>query len=430
MKIIGLLSGTSVDGIDAALVDITGYGLETQVRLLGFETYPFPEGVRERVLEVSSPETGTVDKICHLNFYLGELFAQAAVHLAKQGGYDLEEIDLIGTHGQTIHHLPEPRYERGLTPPSPLRPEEKSGFLAIRSTLQIGEPSIIAERTGCTVVADFRPRDIAAGGEGAPLAPYAHYLLFRSGENARAVHNIGGISNVTFIPARAEPQQVIAFDTGPGNVIIDGLTREITRGKLSFDLDGRMAAGGQVHPPLLNWLMEHPYLRKPPPKTTGREEFGGEFIQKLFGKAVEQNLPSEDLLATATAFTAESIADSYRRFLPLGIEAGTGPSDGLKPASVEVILCGGGARNKTLAAMLQKALSPIPVKSVEDYGYSGDALEALLFALLARETVLGIPNNLPSATGARYPVVLGKILPGRNWRSLLSLSPPLEGSRR
>lgn len=409
VKVIGLLSGTSVDGIDAALVEITGYSLETRVQLLCFETYPFPEGVKERVLEASSSETGTIDKICHLNFYLGELFAQAALNIIEQSGYALEEIDLIGSHGQTIHHLPKPQQECEL---SSKDSKEKAGFLPIKSTLQIGEPSIIAERTGCSVVADFRPRDIAAGGEGAPLAPYAHYLLFWDKEKARAVHNIGGISNVTFIPAQAEPNQLIAFDTGPGNLIIDGLMSKITQGRFSLDRDGAMGARGQVHAGLLTELMNHPYLRKSPPKTTGREEFGWKFIQNLAQKAIEQNITPEDLIATATAFTAESIADSYRRFLPI-------QGAGLKSAPTEVILCGGGARNKTLVAMLEKALAPIPVKRVEDYGYSSDALEAILFALLARETLLGVPSNLPNVTGAKYPVVLGKIIPGRNWKSLL-----------
>ncbi len=407
MKVIGLLSGTSVDGIDAALVNITGCGLETQVNLLCFETYPFPEGIKERILELSSPEAGRVDQICHLNFYLGELFAQAALRIMERGGYRPEEIDLIGSHGQTIHHLPEPRYEPALPP--------QTGFLTVKSTLQIGEPSIIAERTGCTVVADFRPRDIAAGGEGAPLAPYAHYLLFRDKVKARVVNNIGGISNVTFIPAHAEPNQLIAFDTGPGNLIIDGLTNQLTQGKLSFDLDGQMAAGGQVHPDLLKWLMAHPYLKKSPPKTTGREEFGGEFLQRLLKKANEAGISPQDLLATATAFTAESIADSYRRFL-LADRRQSLTEEG----SLELILCGGGAKNKTLITMLQKAFrsESISIKTVEDYGYSSDALEAILFALLARATFLGIPSNVPPATGARYPVILGKILPGRNWKSL------------
>jgi anhydro-N-acetylmuramic acid kinase len=399
MKVIGLLSGTSVDGIDAALVEITDRGLETRVKLLCFETYPFPEGVKERVLEASSANTGTVDKICHLNFYLGELFAEAALRLVEQGGYRLSEIDLIGSHGQTIHHLPQSRQEPGIMRPT----------LQVRSTLQIGEPSVIAERTGCTVIADFRPRDMVVGGEGAPLAPYVHYILFRDQEKARVINNIGGISNVTFIPAQAEPDQIIAFDTGPGNMIIDHLVQQMTQGQYTFDPDGKMAARGRVHTGLLAWLMKHPYLSKPPPKTTGREEFGKEFIQKLLKKAGEENISSEDLLATSTTFTAESIIDSYRQFLPIQNKASS------KPIPTEVILCGGGVRNKTLVALLQKALDPIPVKKVEDYGYSGDALEAILFALLARETLLGIPSNVPKATGAEYPVILGKIVPGRNW---------------
>ncbi|RMF85280.1 MAG: anhydro-N-acetylmuramic acid kinase, partial [Nitrospinota bacterium] len=253
MLAIGLMSGTSADGIDAALVNIEE-GAAPAVQLVAFATFPYPEEVREEILAVSDPQTGSVDRICRLNFLLGELFAEAALHIMQRGGVEADAVAVIGSHGQTIHHLPASR-QAGNT----------------GSTLQIGEAAIIAERTGITTVADFRPRDIAAGGEGAPLAPYGHYLLFGRQNVARAVHNIGGISNLTFLPASGNLAEIIAFDTGPGNMLIDGIVTRATAGQKRYDRDGVLAAQGRVHAPLLQWLLQHPYLQRTPPKSTGRE---------------------------------------------------------------------------------------------------------------------------------------------------------------
>ena len=394
MKAIGLISGTSVDGIDAVIVDIPA-AIEEKggavVDILGFATYPYPEGVRERLLKISAPGGGCVEEICHLNAYVGELFARAAIRIAKETAIALHEIDVIGSHGQTIHHLPHPRNEEGIN---------------VTSTLQIGEPSIIAERTGVTTVADFRPRDMAAGGEGAPFAPYAHYFLFRHPAKSRIILNIGGISNVTYLPAGASPDDVIAFDTGPGNMVLDQLVVRFTDGAKQYDNDGQWAARGACCQPLLEWMFTHPYLQRRPPKSTGREEFGAPFITRVYEQGRTLEISDADMLATATMFTVETIVKSCYSFLPLNVES-TEP--------VEMIVCGGGVKNDTLMALLRQHCAPISVCPVEHVGGSSDALEAITFALLARAMILGKPSNLPAATGATAPVLLGKIVPGHQY---------------
>jgi len=399
MKAIGLMSGTSVDGIDAVMVEIPddfGDDPTTHVRLVGFATYPYPAGVRERILNVSTPGQGTVDQICHLNAYLGELFARAAIQIARETGISLDEIEIIGSHGQTIQHRPQPQDEAGII---------------VTSTFQVGEPSIIAERTGVTTVADFRPRDLAAGGQGAPLAPYAHYLLFRHPTTDRVIANIGGISNVTWIPAGASSAEVIAFDTGPGNMLIDQVMSLVTRGAVTYDQDGQRAARGTWRAELLAWLLRHPYLERQPPKSTGREEFGAELTRALDRQRRMLGVSDDDLLATVTEFTAATIVQSCQTWLPMTHErVGANP--------LEFVGCGGGMQNHTLMTALRQRLSPIPVLTVEALQMSSAALEAIIFALLARETLLGRPANLPSVTGATHPVVLGKILPGNRFRGL------------
>jgi anhydro-N-acetylmuramic acid kinase len=385
MKVIGLISGTSTDGIDAALVEITGPSPDHSLKLLRFETFPYPRRLRERLFRL--PSSGTVNELCHINFYLGELFAEAAHRIARQAGLKMSEIDLIGSHGQTVCHLPHEKKEPGYT---------------VRSTLQIAEPSIIAQRTGVTTVADFRPRDIAAGGEGAPLTPYLHYRLFHHTQKSRLVVNIGGISNMTYLPAGKGPEAVMAFDTGPGNMLMDGLIHHRTGGRSRMDQGGRLARKGTIHPGLLNQLLRHPFIRRRPPKTTGREVFGAPLVMRLVRKAKALRLSTEDLLATVTAFTARTIAESYRQFiLPMG-------------NADEMIVGGGGTRNETLMQYLSKAAAPLPVVPFEHYGLDSKAIEAMAFALLAYETIGGVPNNLPSATGAREAVVMGKIIPGRS----------------
>jgi anhydro-N-acetylmuramic acid kinase len=375
------MSGTSADAIDAALVEIYGSGAGTQVRLLRYIEAPYERKVREAIFRLFSSEA-TAEQVCRMNFLLGQLFAEAALEVIEAARVEVSDVDLIASHGQTIRHLPQPLEVAGR---------------AVASTLQIAEPCVIAEKTGIATVADFRMRDIAAGGQGAPLVAFADFVLFRDAEKGRAVQNIGGIANVTVLPARAQVEDVFAFDTGPGNMIIDAVVREVTRGEKTFDEDGQIAEQGQVVPSLLGWLMSHPFLGKRPPKTTGREEFGVEFAREMMGRA--GNARPEDLVATATAFTAESIAESYRRFVFPRCEV------------KEVILGGGGGYNPTLRQMLRERLSGFDLLSHEDFGLPGAAKEAVAFAILGNETMLGNPSNVPGATGARRPVVLGKIVP-------------------
>lgn len=383
MLVIGLISGTSTDGIDAALVDIKGKGINSKVRLIEFKTYSYPKGVKERIVKAS--KQGNVRTICHLNFYLGELFAKAAIGIARRAGYSLGDIDLIGSHGQTVQHLPKPKRE---------------GEYMIRSTLQIGEPSVIAERTGVTTVADFRPRDISAGGEGAPLTPYFHYVLFKDPKKSRIVVNIGGISNITYIPAGKGLEEIIAFDTGPGNMIIDGVVERLSNKRLHMDKGGRMASKGRIHEGLLERLMSHTFINRRPPKTTGREVFGFPMVGRVVRMAKTMKVSAPDLVTTATAFTAFSIAYNIQRFItPEGFIH-------------EIIVGGGGVKNPVLMRMLRILLRPIPVLTFEDFGLSSKAIEAMAFALLAKETIEGNPNNVPAATGATRHVVTGKIVKG------------------
>jgi anhydro-N-acetylmuramic acid kinase len=275
----------------------------------------------------------------------------------------------------------------------------------VKSTLQLGEAAVIAERTSITTIADFRVADVAAGGQGAPLVSYVDWLLYRHPSRQRAVQNIGGIGNVTYLPAATSTEQVLSFDTGPGNMLIDYAAQQASDGMLTFDRDGKLASQGHVSETLLAQLMTHPYLSQPLPKTTGREQFGVFFAQRIWEQAVKQGLSGVDILATLTAFTAASIADSYRRFLP-------GPVD-------EVIVGGGGASNPTMLRMLAERLPNTRVLRQEDLGYLSDAKEAIAFAILAYEGLHGRPGNLPSCTFARHPAVLGKITPGANYRQLL-----------
>jgi len=372
------MSGTSVDGVDVAVVDIT----KQKVHLLAFDVFPYSPALRREILSLCRPETARLDNICHYNFVLGEVFADAIIKLCRKSGISLSSIDLVGSHGQTIHHNP-----RG----------KRYSQTTIRSTLQIGEPSVIAQRTGITTVADFRPRDMAAGGEGAPLVPYADYFLFGHDQLSRAVQNIGGIANVTFLPSGCKQDDIIAFDTGPGNMVIDSIIRLISGGKQRLDLGGKMAAQGTVDKSLLNEMLRHPFLRRHPPKSTGREEFGSSFAGRIYQKAAKKGLSETDIVATVTAFTANSIAWAYHQFLP------TMPD--------EVILCGGGSHNNTLVEMLRSELPNAKMLSTEDFGISVDAKEAVSFAILAWATINGLTNNVPSVTGADQPVILGKIIP-------------------
>jgi anhydro-N-acetylmuramic acid kinase len=378
MLVVGLMSGTSADGVDAAVVEID----RGKVQLLAFDTFAYPAALRRQILGLCRPESARLDDICHYNFVLGEVFADAVVKLCSKSGIALCSIDLIGSHGQTIYHQPVGKRYR---------------HREVRSTLQIGEPSVIAQRTGITTVADFRPRDMAAGGEGAPLVPYADYVLFKHKRLTRAVQNIGGIANVTFLPGDCKQDGIIAFDTGPGNMVIDGIVHLITGGRKRYDAGGKMAARGTVDKRLLDELLRHPFFRRRPPKSTGREEFGADFAERIYCRAGKKGLAGADIVATVTALTARSIAQAYRRF-------GAAMPD-------ELILCGGGSHNRTLVEMLHAEMPDVKMLSTDDFGISVDAKEAVSFAILAWATIKVMAGNVPTATGAERPVILGKIVP-------------------
>ena len=378
MLVAGLMSGTSIDGIDVALVEISGKGFEQTVELRAFHSIPYSRRVRQAILGISNAETHT-SKISRMNFLLGELFAEAVAEVCKRSSVPLKEIALVGSHGQTIYHQAEA--------------SDMFGHM-VAGTLQIGEPAVIAERTGAPVVADFRPADVAAGGQGAPLVPYVDYLLYRDSKLGRVALNIGGMANVTAIPPGAGPEAVLAFDTGPGNMVIDALVSQFSRGTESFDRDGRMAASGKINEGLLRQLMESPYLRQTPPKSAGREQFGEEFVLGLLRRGSQP----ADLVATATAFTARSIADGIERFVKPRM-----PVD-------QLIVSGGGLRNPRIMDRLRDSLPHVEVLASDDFGIDSDAKEALAFAVLAYETYHRRPANLPSATGARHPCILGKLV--------------------
>ncbi len=385
-RVVGLISGTSADGVSTVVTEITGTGLKAGMRVLNLGTYPYPPELKEAVFELFRPETSTVDRICEINFVLGEFFAECALRVISECGLTPGEVDLIGSHGQTIHHLP------GL--------KTVSGYTT-RSTLQIGEAAVIAERTGIPTVADFRKADIAAGGEGAPLTPYLDLVLHCHPTRCRVLQNIGGIANLTYIPPGATADEVVAFDTGPGNMVIDAVIRHHTFRTREYDEDGRAAAKGEADASLLDELLSHPYFARGPPKTTGREEFGEAFALDLVRRAGERGLGFEDAVTTATALTVESIAGAYERLLPGGSKVD------------EVYVSGGGARNRFLMVALAERLDPTPVLEYDALGYPGEAKEAMLMALLASEHVMGTPANVPRATGARRAVVLGVLHPAQ-----------------
>ncbi len=385
--IIGIMSGSSADGVDAALVRVRGHGEQLSWRLVRHETLQYSPKLRDIILRCAEPGSGDTASLCRINVLLGELFARAATHVAQQAGIDLKAVDLIGSHGQTVQNLPVPVTLTGIP---------------VSSSLQLGEPSVIAERTSITTIANFRARDLAAGGQGGPLEAYVDYLLFRHRSRGRLILNIGGIANLTAIPASAGPDGVTAFDTGPGNMVLDALVSHFTGGRESFDHDGRYARRGVVRPEVLAKLLSHVYLERPPPKSCGREEFGRPFIDDLLKR--HSTLSGDDLIATMTRFTAESIASACRRFV--------------MPNNVyeEAIVSGGGARNGFLMDQLRSALPEVSITDSEEYGLPVAAKEAVAFAILANETLFGIPNNVPAATGARRPVVLGTIVPAFNGR--------------
>ena len=381
MKVVGLMSGTSADGVDAALVSIVRRGGRPTITPIAFASVPYPRTLQQRVVDLSLH--GHVAEICHMNMYLGELFAKAALKVIRAAKYQPADIHVIGSHGQTIHHLPKGRREPGVG--------------LIRSTLQIGEPAVIAERTGITTVGNFRPRDMAAGGEGAPLVPYAHAIAFSHPCRTRLVVNIGGISNVTYLPAGSGMAEVRAFDTGPGNMVLDAIVQEATKGTRAYDAGGRWANRGTVNRALLTELMAHPFLTRRPPKSTGREEFGAPLVRTLLARQKRLRLSTEDLLAICATWTAEAIGSS-RRWVPGRID--------------DVIVGGGGVFNRAIMGSLRTVFDPAPVLTFDECGWSSKAFEATAFALLAYDLLRGRCTNVPQVTGARRSVFLGSVVPG------------------
>jgi len=382
MRVAGIMSGTSLDGIDVAIVDI---GNRYKLTLVAFHSAPYPPRVREALLGASNATTHT-STISRLNFLLGELYAEAVIRLCERKRIALDSIGLIGCHGQTIFHEGAPvSYLR--------RP--------VASTLQIGEAAVIAERTGIPVISDFRTRDVAAGGQGAPLVPIVDYRLYRHLRLGRVALNIGGIANLTAIPPGAKPRDVIAFDTGPGNMVIDALVEKLTRGRRRFDRNGSIAQCSKVNRALLDELLSARYYRLKPPKSAGREQYGPAFVERL----VSTGLPFEDLIATATALTAAAVAEGMARFVQPRM-----PVD-------EMIVSGGGAHNPEIRKHLAAFLPRVAVCTSADYDMDVDAKEAVAFAVLAFQTWHGHPSNVPSATGARRAVVLGKVSAGTSVKS-------------
>jgi anhydro-N-acetylmuramic acid kinase len=381
VRVIGLMSGTSADGVDAALVEWPEGALERPLRLLAFRQDPFPLELQRRIHDLAAgrlPAGEVLAELAGLDVELGERFAASASALAGEAGIALAEIDAIASHGQTVAHHP-----------------------ARHATLQIGDPSVIAERTGCTTVADFRPRDLALGGEGAPLAPFFHFSAFADPDEGRGVLNLGGIANVTWLPPGGRAEDVIAFDVGPANTLIDGVVRTLSGGREGFDRDGVRAARGRPDPALLARLLDDAFLRRPPPKSTGRERYGLAEAEALAREWSRAGRAEDDLVATLVAFSVEAIRRACQEFLS--------PAGALK----RMLVGGGGAENPALMAALARALAPARVEPMDAAGVPARACEAMAFALLGRNTLLGRPNHLPRCTGASRAAVLGEIVPGR-----------------
>jgi len=382
MLVLGLMSGTSADGIDVALARISGSPPNLNAKLLGHVSFRFPSAIRKEILHVAEQQAITAGELSQLNFRLGKLFGDAALAACRRFRVSPRRISLIGSHGQTVFHQGRP---------IPFFGHPTS------STLQIGEPSVIAAHTGITTVGDFRPADVAVGGQGAPLVPYADFLLYRHPKLGRVSLNLGGIGNITVIPASAKPSQVFAFDTGPANILIDALVSHFTRGRQRFDKNASLAISGRSLPALLDELLRDPYLKLAPPKSTGREMYGHAYVQKLLALGRRHRAKPADLIRAATIFTALSVVDALNRFvLP-------------KTKIRQLIVSGGGAHNPLILAQLSAVLPGIDVFPSSRLGIPVDAKEAFAFALLAYETFYQRPANIPSATGARRPAILGKI---------------------
>ena len=381
--VVGLMTGTSADAVDAALVRFHGLGLASTHELVAYRESALEEPLRHEILAVAQAASLAPERLMRLDAALGERYAAAVLELLAEARITPERVDAIGCHGQTVRHLP-----RGA-----------GGLGAL--TLQIGSAAVLAERTGIAVVSDFRARDTAAGGEGAPLVPLADWWLCRSEQESRALLNLGGMANLTFLPRGGRLSDLVAFDTGPGNAVMDALVAHDAARGLRRDEGGAMAARGRVSEALLAELLADPFFAQPPPRSTGRERFGAAYAARLRARGVALGLGDQDLLATAVALTAASVADAVTRFL--------GPRGGVEA----VYASGGGVRNATLMAALAQRLAPARLERAEAIGVPADGKEALAFAFLAHQTLCGCPGNAPAATGAERPVVLGHITPGR-----------------
>ena len=377
--VVGLMSGTSADGVDVAVVEVLNAGRQTKVKTIGWKTFPFDEGLKKLNLKNSQPETSRVDEICRLNFLLAQIYADSIFKTLDELGINVSDVDLISSHGQTIQHLP--------------GEVEISGY-KVKGTLQIGDPGVIAKLTGIPTVGNFRVGDMALSGEGAPLVPYFDYIIFASDSLNRLVLNIGGIANFTILKKGCDVEDVIAFDTGPGNMVIDALVKIFFN--RDYDEDGKIAQSGKVSEDLLGKMMEHPFIMKKPPKSTGREEFGSTFVNQILKWGKELSLSAEDIVATATEFTVYAIFENYKTFI--------------KPYTQidEIIVSGGGAKNKFMIKSLEKYFQ-VPVRLTDEFGISSDAKEAICFAVFANETVAGNPVNITSVTGASKRTILGGI---------------------
>lgn len=377
---VGLMSGTSLDGIDAVLVEIQGFGINTKVKQLEFISVPYSSEIRNRILQIAEGKFGGSNELCLMNFFLGELFSDTVKSLCKVAGISPYDIDLIGSHGQTVWHSP-----------------IKINYFgkSISSTMQIGEPSILCELCNSVVVSDFRVRDMSSAGLGAPLVPYTEYLLYRSTEKTIALQNIGGIGNITILPKGCGLEDVVAFDTGPGNMIIDELTFRMTNGEKTYDDEGKLAENGSPDDELIKLLLKDEYFLKPPPKTTGREIYGSDYISNLISLSKKRNLSMYDTIATATKFTAETIKLAVKNFSNEKID--------------QLIVGGGGTLNPTLMHYLRECIPETSVLTNEQIGFDSNSKEAVAFAILANEAIHSSSNNICNVTGASHPVVMGKI---------------------
>ncbi|MHB1048645.1 MAG: anhydro-N-acetylmuramic acid kinase [Bacteroidota bacterium] len=378
--VVGLMSGTSADSADAVLAEITGFGTSTRLRQIAFTSVRYPAGYKQFLLRNSLPGTGTVDTISQLNVLVAHFLSDAVKAVVRKAKIPFSAVDLIGSHGQTVHHIPTLRNMFGKK---------------IRSTLQIGDLSTLSVLTGIPVVGNFRTADMAVGGQGAPLVPYFDYLMFRSPKKHRLLLNIGGIANMTLLKKNCTVSDVVAFDTGPGNMVIDALMKKFYRKE--FDNNGNIARSGKIILPLLRYMMRHPYLYRPLPKSTGRELFGEIFVAEIIKKS--GRLKKEDVVATATEFTAMTVYHQFAKFLRPLLR---------RDLLNELIVSGGGAKNSWLMESLRRYFYPAQIGLSTDFGIDSNAKEALCFAVLANETIHGQPSNIPSVTGARRPVVLGE----------------------